>query len=169
MSPYQRVSHALTPDQQTDYLTWARALRLSKFGPWEPIPETQPPSHYRNKIPEKAIFGESSTAQEQKRKPAFRKVLRGKILKFYERVLKPRVLQRDKGEDERRDEKRALAELQKEIEREEKMRRRRGDGEKGRDRERRERELRTAAQVARAVREELKRRDTGGVVVAVHG
>ena len=162
MSPH-RVTHALTPNHQTDYLTWARALRLSKFGPWEPIPENKPPSYHHHNIPEET--NSRDTAQQPKRKPAFRKVLRGKILKFYERVLKPRFLQRSRGEGSS-PEKRALAELQREIEKEEKMRGRRGGGgggEKGRDRERRDRELRTAGQVARAVRAELKRRDTGGV------
>ena len=85
-------------------------------------------------------------------------MLQGKITKFFhERVLKPiRHRLRRSGSDLDPDQQ-SLRELQREIKKEE--RRLRGVG-KGRDRDRRERELLVARQVARAVRDELKTRDT---------
>ena len=87
--------------------------------------------------------------------------MQGKVTRFCERVLEPvRHRFQRSGLDSDPDQQ-ALLELQKEIKREEK--RLRGGEKKGGDKERRKRELKTAGQVVRAVREELKRRDTGGL------
>ena len=154
-----RFSHALGPEQQDDYLIWAHALRLSKFGPWEPseaIP--RPPKPPRPNIPE-TIFEETDSTEQLTRKPAFRKELQGKITKFFERVLKPIRHRFQRSRSDLHSDRQALRDLQKEIKKEEKRLRR---IEKGRDKERRERELITARHIASFVREELKKRDAEG-------
>ena len=150
-----RISHALSPEQQSDYLNATRFFRLTAFGPF-PDPATDAAqSHISSASPKEQRFvrAEDVFQKKPKRKPDFHETLLDKIERQYQRACAAARLS-FKGLREGPEEK-ALRKLRREIEREE---RRVSHKRNKADKERVERELRTAKLVSRGVKEELRRR-----------
>lgn len=150
-----RISHALSPEQQSDYLNATRFFRLTAFGPF-PDPATdaaqsQEPSTSPKE--QRFVRAEDIFQTKRKRKPDFHETLLDKFGKRYQQACAA-ALHPFRGLREGPEE-RALRKLRREIEREE---RRVSDKRNKKDKERVERELQTAKLVSRGVKEELRRR-----------
>ena len=157
MSIYpNRMSHALSPAEQADYINAARGLRLTGFITYGPSEETR---YTRN---QKAVRFDTYPRQmeripeiprQRQRKLAFRQTFLDKIKGQYERVCAAarRRLLRSSADPEEA----VLRRLRKEIQREEQ---RSGDWSTLSTDEALDQKLRIARLVHRGTREELRRR-----------
>ena len=147
-----RISHALSPEQQSDYLNATRFFRLTAFGPF-PDPASDAAQNQEQPKEQRFVRAEDIFQKKPKRKPDFHDTLLDKLGKKYQQACAA-ALHSFRGLREGPEEK-ALRKLRREIEREE---RRVSHKRNKADKERVERELRTAKLVSRGVKEELRRR-----------
>lgn len=172
MSIYSRhrFSHALPPEQQAEYCTWGRGLRLSGFGRWDSSEDAEKIKQATAKlVSKKEEFShvEDIPRTRRKRKLVFqyRQTWLDKIKEQYNRALSAarRRFRRRKVDPKVPALQGHLEEEIKRLEKELVRERRSRGGVDGEDYEKLEKELNTARSVARGVREELRRRDTEGL------